>query len=124
MKQIPQISETEWQVMKVLWSNSPATANQVIENLADSITWKPKTVKTLLGRLVKKKAAGFEKDNRAYLYYPLVTEDECVKAESHSFLKRVYGGALNLMLASFLEAEKLSREDIEELKRILDGKKD
>lgn len=123
MKQIPRISETEWQVMKVLWANAPAAANQVIESLADSTTWKPKTVKTLLSRLVKKKAVGFKKDNRTYHYYPLLTEDECVRAESRSFLKRVYSGALNVMIASFLEEENLSKEDIDELQRILDERK-
>jgi BlaI family penicillinase repressor len=123
MKQIPKISDTEWQVMKVIWAKNPVTASQVIEELSDSTYWKPKTVKTLLGRLVKKKAAGFEKENRTYLYYPLIAEAECIKAESQSFLKRVYNGALGVMLASFLEEQELSPKEIEELKRILNGKK-
>lgn len=124
MKQIPKISDTEWQVMKVIWAKWPITANEVIDGLAGKTDWKPKTVKTLLGRLVVKKAIGFEKDNRTYSYFPIVTEDECIKAESRSFLKRVYNGAFNAMLLNFIEDQELSGKDIEELKRILDQKKD
>ncbi len=122
MKNLPQISDTEWQVMKIIWASAPITANEVIEKLEGVTSWKPKTVKTLLGRLVRKKAIAFNKDGRIYVYYPLVAENECVKAESRSFLDKVYGGALNMMFANFLEEQELSREDIEELKRILDQK--
>ncbi|MCX7747362.1 MAG: BlaI/MecI/CopY family transcriptional regulator [Clostridia bacterium] len=123
MKQLPQISETEWQVMKVIWTKSPITASLVISQLEESTNWKPKTVKTLLGRLVKKNALGFEKENREYLYYPLVSEQDCVKAENQSFLKRVYDGAFNVMFARFLEEQQLSDKEIDELKRILEEKK-
>ena len=94
MKAIPRISESEWQVMRVLWDSNPSTANDVVEKLSATTTWKPKTVKTLLNRLVKKKALGFEKKGREYHYYPLVGEVACVRAESQGFLRRVYGGAL------------------------------
>ncbi|MBU2703080.1 BlaI family penicillinase repressor [Sporomusaceae bacterium BoRhaA] len=123
MKKLPQISDTEWQVMKILWSSAPITANEVIKKFDGVMSWKPKTIKTLLGRLVKKQAIAFNKDGRTYVYYPLVAEDECVKAESQSFLEKVFSGALNVMFANFLEEKELSREEIEELKRILDQKK-
>jgi BlaI family penicillinase repressor len=122
MKKIPQISDTEWQVMKVIWSNSPITANQVIEALEGNTNWKPKTVKTLLGRLVKKNALDFYKEGREYYYYHIVSEKECVRAESKSFLEKVYGGAFNVMLTNFLEEENLSTDEINELKKILDKK--
>ena len=119
MKGLPRISESEWQVMRVLWSCGRATANEVVDGLAESTTWKPKTIKTLINRLVKKGALGFEKHGRAYVYHPLVGEAECVRAESRSFLSRVYDGALLPMLAHFIEEENLSPEEIEELRRIL-----
>ena len=122
MKGMPRISESEWSVMQVLWEAGEATANQVVERLSDSTTWKPNTVKTLINRLVKKKAVAFEKKGREYLYRPLVSEEECKRAESRSFLERVYGGATKPMLAAFLETEKLSADEISELKRILDEK--
>jgi len=122
MKKLPQISDAEWQVMKVLWENEPLTANEVIDKFDGATSWKPKTIKTLLGRLVKKKAISFNKDGRAYVYYPLIAENDCVKAESQSFLERVFSGSLNVMFANFLEEKNLSMAEIEELKRILDQK--
>ena len=122
MKTVPKISETEWEVMKVLWANSPLSADEIIAQLATQDAWHPKTAKTLLNRLVKKKALGFEKEGRAYLYHPLVKEVECVKAASDSFLARVFGGSLTPMLAHFVEQKKMSPGEIRALKRLLDRK--
>jgi len=119
MNRIPRISETEWEVMKVVWSHSPISAQEIIDELAAEDDWHPKTVKTLLNRLVKKRALGFRKEGRAYLYRPRVKQSECVTAESESFLDRVFGGALKPMLAHFVENKKLSPDEIAELKRLL-----
>ncbi len=125
MNDIPKISEAEWEVMKVLWSRSPSslTSNEIVDALGGFSDWKPNTVKSLITRLVKKGALGFKEERRIYLYYPLVTEEECKKAVTKSFLKRVFGGALKPMLATFLADEKLSSDDINELKRMLDERK-
>jgi len=83
MKKSPKISEAEWEVMKVLWLESPKTANQVVDNLKDKTSWNPRTIRTLIGRLVRKKALGFtqdQKDKRKYLYYPLVSEGETARS--------------------------------------------
>ena len=66
MPTIPRISETEWELMRVVWARSPLTAAEIIAELrtADP-TWHPKTVRTLLNRLVKKKALGHRPDGRA-----------------------------------------------------------
>ena len=122
MKKLPKISESEWQVMCVLWTKSPLPAQEVFEQLDGKTKWKPKTVKTLIDRLVKKGAVKYEKDGRRYLYYPAVGRDECVTTERHSFVKRIYGGITKPMLAAFLEDAELSAEDIEELKNILEQK--
>ena len=123
MKNIPKISETEWEVMQVLWASSPLSAEYIIARLAaQDEGWHPKTAKTLLNRLVKKNALGFEKEGRAYLYHPLVKEAECVKAASDSFLDRVFGGSLTPMIAHFVERKKMSPEQIRELKRLLNEK--
>ena len=108
--------------MKLLWADSPATANKIVEQLSGTSSWKPKTIKTLLNRLVKKKALGYTKNGREYHYYPLVSRAECVRAESSSFLRRVHGGATKPMLAAFLENEELSQQGITELKNILEKK--
>lgn len=118
---LPKISESEWQVMKTLWDNAPMTANQVVDQLTKTTNWKPKTIKTLLNRLVTKKVLGFDKKGRSYNYYPLVSRTECTRAENLSFINRVYDGALNPMLSAFLKDKKLSSEEIDELKQILDN---
>ena len=122
MRDLPRISEAEWQVMRILWDAAPLTAQEVIERLDPGVSWSPRTVKTLLNRLVKKGALGFEKHGRVYSYTPRVREEACVRAESRSFLRRVYGGALKPILAAFIEEESLSPEDIADLKRLLDEK--
>src|SRR5215471_415701 len=119
MSKPPRISETEWEVMRVVWLRHPQNAQQIIEALAARDRWHPKTVKTLLNRLVRKGALGFRKEGRAYLYRPLVAEQDCVAAESESFLDRVFGGSLKPMLAHFAETRKLSAGEIAELKRLL-----
>lgn len=121
MKHIPRISEAEWEVMKVLWTKGPCPAGEIVETLVSADPSRhPKTIKTYLGRLTAKKAVGFRKEGRGYLYRPLVTENECVKAVSESFLERVFGGSLKPMLAHFVEQKRLSAEEIRELRRVLD----
>ncbi len=122
MSLIPNISDAEWEVMKVLWARSPRTANEIIQALEDHSEWKPKTVRTLLNRLVQKQAAAFTQDGKVYAYYPLVSEEDCVKTETRSFLNRIHGGAFKPMLANFLREEPLTAEEIGELKKILDDK--
>lgn len=100
--------------------HSPATANEVMERLRGDKEWKPATVKSLINRLLKKKALGFHKEGKTYVYSPLVSEEECVKAESKSFLQRLYGGSLKPMFVQFLQDEKLTEEEIKELKSLLD----
>jgi BlaI family transcriptional regulator, penicillinase repressor len=119
MAQVPVISESEWKVMKVLWGKSPLTAMDIINALAGTEDWHPNTVKTLLSRLHKKKAVGVEKQKNLYIYRPLVSEAECVKMESESFLDRVFGGSVKPLLVHFVEQERLSSQDLDELRKIL-----
>ncbi|HEY3913371.1 MAG TPA: BlaI/MecI/CopY family transcriptional regulator [Verrucomicrobiae bacterium] len=116
---VPRISDAEWVVMKVLWQLESATAKVVVERLRDSTDWKPKTIHTLLTRLVKKGALGSEKQGREYVFQPRVTEQECRMAASESFLGRVFDGEIAPFLACFLKRESLTRNEIEELQEIL-----
>ena len=121
MKKTPRISETEWELMKVIWAEAPCTAGQIIDLLTRTDpTWHPKTVKAFLNRLVKKRVLGFRKEGRAYLYRPLVREGECVDAASESFLERVFGGSRKPMLAHFVERRKLTATEVRELKDLLE----
>jgi len=122
MRSLPRISESEWLVMRALWSKGPMTANQVVEELSGTAKWKPRTVKTLITRLTKKGAVKFQKEGRMYRYFPAVSEAECVATETRSFVRRVYGGTMRPMLAAFLEDAALSAEDVAELRQILEEK--
>jgi BlaI family transcriptional regulator, penicillinase repressor len=122
---IPAISDAEWEVMNVLWSAAPdsLSANQVIERIANRKGWNPRTVKTLLNRLIKKHALAFERDGKSYLYRPAVRREQCVRAESRSFLARVFGGDVAPMLAHFVTHADLSPEELDQLQRLLQAKR-
>lgn len=123
MKEWPKISEAEWEVMKVLWKKSPLPASEIIAELSGQKDWKPKTVKTLINRLVQKEALSYiQKEARRYEYYPLLDEQECVQAETRSFLQRISSAALKPIMVHFLETESLSKEDIQELQQLLKEK--
>ena len=119
---LPRISDAEWTVMKVVWQSKAATAKEVVERLKDEANWKPKTIHTLLSRLVQKGALASEKPGREYVFKPLVTEQECRLAASRSFLEKVFDGEIAPFLTCFLERKKLTRKEIEELKHILEEK--
>lgn len=119
MNDMPKISEAEYEIMKAVWKNAPISTNEVVE-LFEGGNWSPKTVQTLLARLVKKGALGYEKRGRVFVYSPLIDEEEYRREESSSFLKKFYNGALNSMVLNFIDGDKLSPDDIDELTRILE----
>lgn len=120
MKPIPQISDAEYKVMKAIWAHAPVSTPKVTELLAASNGWSPKTVQTMLSRLVKKGAITYEKQGRAFCYTPLVNETEVLRKESSSFLNRFYNGCISSMVSNFLEDDRLSAEEIADLKKLLD----
>jgi len=120
-KTVPQISDAEWRIMKVLWTKAPQTTNEVVDALDGEMDWKPKTIHTLLSRLVQKGALTFEKQGREYLFQTAVTAEECEHKAANSFLDRFFDGDLAPFLARFVEGRKLKPAQIEKLKRILDG---
>jgi BlaI family penicillinase repressor len=123
MSALPRISETEWEIMRVVWGKSPITAAEIIEELTKSdSSWHPVTAKTLINRLVKKGALGFDQEGRAYLYRPLVSEQDCISAVSSSFIERVFGGSLSGLVAHFVEGRKLSPKQLRDLRKVMDEK--
>jgi BlaI family penicillinase repressor len=123
MARVPKITESEWRVMKALWAAPlPVGAYDIVQELSKTEHWQPETIKTLLNRLVKKGALGFKKYKNLYLYFALVSEAECIRAESETFLERFFDGALEPMLAHFVEEHPLTPAQIRELKKILDKK--
>ncbi len=123
MARMPQISDAEWEVMNVLWKESPRTATDVADELCDRMSWHPKTVKTLLGRLVKKGALRFREEGNRYLYTPVFPRERFVAVESRSFIDRVFGGETTPALVHMVENMELSEADFRELRAILDRKR-
>ena len=122
MKDLPQISAAEYKVMKTIWQHAPVNTNEVISILTRSTDWNPKTIQTLLKRLVQKKAVTYEKEGRIFVYTPLVQEQEYLEFENSSCLKRFYNGNLVSMFTNFIEQEDLSRQEIDDLRDLLDKK--
>lgn len=119
MKKLPQISEAEFEVMKVIWKYAPISTNEVTDKLTQSTNWSPKTIQTMLKRLVMKKALTYEKQSRVFVYTPLVEEEEYIRHESNSFLNRYYNGNIVSMVSSFLENNKLSKTELDSLRHLL-----
>ncbi|MCI9462691.1 MAG: BlaI/MecI/CopY family transcriptional regulator [Lachnospiraceae bacterium] len=119
MKKLPQISEAELEVMKIVWAQAPVSTNEITDRLTQTTDWSPKTVQTLIKRLVTKGALTYEKQSRMFVYTPLVSEEEYIDRESSSFLNRFYNGNITAMLSSYIENDRLSAEEIGELRALL-----
>ena len=117
------ISESEWRVMKIIWSSSPRTLSEILDGLGES-GWSKTTIQTYLARLVKKGALFTKRQGKGYLYYPAVSERECQLAESRDFLRRVYDGSLSRMVMGFVKSGDLSQAELEALKHLIDGQGD
>jgi BlaI family penicillinase repressor len=112
------ISDAEWQVMNVIWDGQPLTAQEVIAKL-EAQAWAPATVKTMLHRLVKKNVLTYEPQGNRYVYRSRARRSDCVKQASRSFLERVFAGESAPLLAHFLRSSKLSRDEIAQLRQML-----
>lgn len=123
MKPQLSISESEWQVMKIIWNDPPLTLPEILERLSSS-GWSKTTIQTYLARLVKKGALTTHRQGKGYLYYPAVTETDCQLAESQNFLSRVYDGSLSKMVLGFVQGGKLSQKELEELKKLIASQED
>ncbi|NMP31969.1 BlaI/MecI/CopY family transcriptional regulator [Thalassotalea sp. M1531] len=114
------ISNAELEVLGVLWQQSPLSANEIIERLNEQREWHEKTVKTLLNRLVKKEAIGFEKEQRRYQYYPLIAQENYQQQASQSLVQRLFSGKVSPLVAGFAKNNQLQKDDIESLKALID----
>jgi predicted transcriptional regulator len=114
-----QISQSEKIIMDCLWETSPLSAKSIIENLEPDLKWHEKTVKTLLNRLLKKKAISFQKNGRSYMYIPILKQSDYVETAANSFVKRVFNGSVTSLVSAFAKREKLSSDDLNELKKLI-----
>jgi BlaI family penicillinase repressor len=113
------ISSAESEVMDALWRRSPLAAEDIAAEVGPANGWTEATVKTLINRLLKKRAIAADKDGRRYLYRPLLARAAYVASESQGLLDRLFDGRLAPLVSHFSETQSLSAEDIAELKRLV-----
>ena len=116
----PRISEAEWTVMKVLWDLGEASLGDVVRALENQLHWKPRTVQTLVRRLVEKGAVTTEANGRDFRYRPAIGQNDCQIDEGRSFLRRVFDGRLTPFVAALMEKKEVSRDELQELKQLLE----
>ena len=114
------LSENEWKLMNCLWDKTPMTITELTAALKEETGWSKNIVITMLSRLEAKGAVAYRQGEKAKQYFPLISRDETARAETKSFLGRVYGGSLGLMMNAMVESHSLTEEDIAELSAILD----
>ena len=114
------LSGSEWKLMNRLWANSPRTITELTAELKEETGWGKNTIITMLGRLEAKGAVRHEEGARAKRYFPAIPKEDAARAETESFLSRVYGGSLGLMMSAMVESRQLTESDIAELSAILD----
>ncbi|GFI24888.1 penicillinase repressor [Lachnospiraceae bacterium] len=105
--------------MKIVWNYAPISTNEITDHLVKTTKWNPKTIQTLIKRLVNKGVLAYEKQSRVFVYTPLVSKDAYIKQESNSFLNRFYDGNLKTMLSAYIDDATLSETEIKELRSLL-----
>ena len=118
------ITPAEWDIMEVLWRQSPLSAAEIYETLQAQTDWTVKTVRSFLDRLVQKKAVRKDKIHGMNVFKPIPKRSQCLRQESESFLKRFFHGNPVSLVRHFVEQESLSDQDIVRLKELLDKKKE
>ena len=114
MDKLPQISEAEYEIMKIIWDESPISTNSICEKVPSIHNWSNKTVHTLLSRLVSKHVISYEQKRRMYYYFPIISK--------HNFLSRFYDGEMAPLLSSLLSNAQLSDSDLKNMYHLIDSK--
>ena len=122
MKKRREISESEFEIMKVLWvKNVPMSVQDVCDEMINK-EWKYSTVATLLGRMVGKGAIEGKKKGYLYYYTPVRDEKEYKISQTKNFVSKLYDGSVKNLVVSLFENKEMSDEDIAELKKLFDLK--
>ena len=117
------ISNAEWKVMRIIWTEGRSTSTEMSKLLAEKYGWGKSTVKTLLGRLVDKQALKTEKSGRSFIYSPAITEDEGVNEISAEVEDKVCAMKIPSIVEELVINNDLTRDDIARLQTILEEKK-
>ena len=121
MKYNSGLSENEWYIMQVLWEKSPSTLREICDALRESKGWSKHAVTSFLKRMLEKGAIAVDESGKLKAYSAIWSREDTILEETHSILDRVYRGDLLLMVSNAVKEQKLSKEEIEELKNMLDS---
>lgn len=117
------ITEAEWEVMRVVWTNTQVTSKEVISTMEEKLDWKQATTKTLLGRLVEKGALNTEQEGRKYIYSANIEEKEAIRSFTNHIFDRICRKKVGNVIGSIIKDHTLSFDDIQRLEEILEMKK-
>lgn len=106
------ISESEWEIMRIIWNNEPLKASQIVKKIQTRKSWNDKTIRTLIRRLVDKNIL-IAKKEKVNMYYPLVSKEKCIKDVTNSFIDRVFDGSIVTFIATYINSNNISSEDYE-----------
>ncbi len=118
-KEIPKVTESEWEVLTVLWERGPVSASQITTSLKPKTGWSLGAVRTFLTRLIGKEVVRLLDDEPIYRYEAVYDQETMVHHESRTFLDRYFGGTFHALVAHYLERENLSPKEIDRLKQLL-----
>ena len=118
----PNISDAEWEIMRVVWTNQTVTSKQITAIVKEKMNWKQATIKTLIGRLVDKGMLQTEAVGNKYLYSPLITEEESLKSKTNDFFDHVCNRKVGLTIANLISEATLSHTDVQMLEELLKQK--
>ncbi len=119
MKNEISISESEWTVMEYLWRHPLSTITDIRKALSPK-GWSDSTIKTLVRRLVSKKAVAINDEGAVFRYYALLPEQDCRLKETKSFINRVYNGSVNMLVTNLASDSNLTEKETQELMRLID----
>lgn len=118
------IGDAELEIMKVIWKAKESITSLDIGKEVEDKGWKKTTIATFLTRLVEKGALSADKQGKLYYYTPLVTEKEYRESQTKNLIKTLYNGSVRDFAVSFFEEQKLSNDDIKELRAIFEDKEE
>jgi len=113
------ISGAEAHIMEALWTRGPLTAEEIVQTVGPAQSWGEATVKTLINRLLKKKALASERSGGRAIYRPVVSRADYVTGESQGLLDRLFGGQIAPLVAHYARHRDLSTEEVARLKRLI-----
>lgn len=115
------LNNSEWQIISYLWEGSPKTMMDIVRKMEEEQEWSKSTTTTLLKRMLEKNYISYQMNQKVREYYPLLKQDEVLKEEMESFIQRVFGGNMGLLVSNLVSSKKPTQKELDEIRSILDA---